>query len=277
MILVRARWSRTPTARRLAQTEGRRRTWDLRGREDADQGRFEAFGRGHQRIHRPRDRRQVGAWDRPTAMKPQPTGAHVSVAAEPDPPAPAYTFDNDDPVAAERLGLSSAVLDGFAISRLSSLGDLNGRRCLEVGAGNGSIAGWLADQAGPCLRNHHRADRRRPRRPPRMAMAGACRHGQRGTGRRGYRRACPLLARWQPRRPTPRCHHQPAAHEDSRGGHDRRATGPPVRVPARPAHGDSRLADHLDRRPPSCVLTPYVDLPLRPPGATILSFVSRSG
>ena len=71
----------------------------------------------------------------------------MSVAAEPDPPAPAYTFDNDDPVAAERLGLSSAVLDGFTISRLSSLGDLNGRRCLEVGAGNGSIAGWLADQA----------------------------------------------------------------------------------------------------------------------------------
>jgi hypothetical protein len=39
----------------------------------------------------------------------------------------------------------------------------------------------------------------------------------------------------------------------------------------------SRLADHLDRRPPSCVLTPYVDLPLRPPGATILSRVGRSG
>jgi len=73
----------------------------------------------------------------------------VSVAAEPDPPAPAYTFDNDDPVAAERLGLSSAVLDGFTISRVSSLGDLTGRRCLEVGAGNGSIAGWLASQAGP--------------------------------------------------------------------------------------------------------------------------------
>ena len=80
-------------------------------------------------------------------MKPQPTGAHVSVAAEPDRPAPAYTFDNDDPVAAERLGLSSAVLDGFTISRLSSLGDLTGRRCLEVGAGNGSIAGWLARPA----------------------------------------------------------------------------------------------------------------------------------
>jgi SAM-dependent methyltransferase len=73
----------------------------------------------------------------------------VTVAAQPDPATPAYAFDNDDPVAAERLDLLSAVLDGFTISRLSSLGDLTGRRCLELGAGNGSIAGWLADQAGP--------------------------------------------------------------------------------------------------------------------------------
>jgi SAM-dependent methyltransferase len=63
-------------------------------------------------------------------------------------PTPAYTFDNDAPAAAERLDLSSAVLDGFTTSRLASLGDLTGRRCLELGAGNGSIAGWLADQAG---------------------------------------------------------------------------------------------------------------------------------
>jgi SAM-dependent methyltransferase len=75
----------------------------------------------------------------------------VTVAAQPDPatPAPAYTFDNDDPAAAERLDLLSAVLDGFTISRLSGLGELTGWRCLELGAGNGSVAGWLADQAGP--------------------------------------------------------------------------------------------------------------------------------
>ena len=71
------------------------------------------------------------------------------VAAQPDPATPAYTFDNDDPAAAERLALSSAVLDGFTISRLVPLGELTGRRCLELGAGNGSVAGWLADQAGP--------------------------------------------------------------------------------------------------------------------------------
>jgi SAM-dependent methyltransferase len=73
----------------------------------------------------------------------------VSVAAQPDPATPAYTFDNDDPAAAERLALLSAVLDEFTVSRLSSLGGLTGRRCLELGAGNGSIAGWLANQAGP--------------------------------------------------------------------------------------------------------------------------------
>jgi SAM-dependent methyltransferase len=72
----------------------------------------------------------------------------VTVPAQPGPATPAYTFDNDDPAAAERLALSSAVLDGFTISRLAPLGDLTGRRCLELGAGNGSVAGWLADQAG---------------------------------------------------------------------------------------------------------------------------------
>ena len=73
----------------------------------------------------------------------------MTVAAQPDPATPAYTFDNDDPAAAGRLALLSAVLDEFTISRLSSLGELTGRRCLELGAGNGSIGAWLADQAGP--------------------------------------------------------------------------------------------------------------------------------
>ena len=74
----------------------------------------------------------------------------MTVAGQPDPATPAaYTFDNDDPAAAERLALSSAVLDGFTISRLAPLGDLTGRRCLELGAGNGSVADWLVDQAGP--------------------------------------------------------------------------------------------------------------------------------
>ena len=92
----------------------------------------------------------------------------MTVAAQPDPATSGYAFDNDDPVAAERLDLLSAVLDGFTMARLSSLGDLTGRRCLELGAGNGSLAGWLADRAGPSGRvlatdintRHISADRR---------------------------------------------------------------------------------------------------------------------
>ena len=63
-----------------------------------------------------------------------------------------YAFDNDDPEAVARHGQLPAILDEFTISRLSSLGDLTGRRCLETGAGGGSIAGWLALAAGPAGR-----------------------------------------------------------------------------------------------------------------------------
>jgi SAM-dependent methyltransferase len=76
----------------------------------------------------------------------------VTVAARPDPDTPAYAFDNDYSAARERLGILAGILDEFTISRLSSLGDLTGRRCLELGAGGGSIAAWLADQAGPAGR-----------------------------------------------------------------------------------------------------------------------------
>jgi SAM-dependent methyltransferase len=60
-----------------------------------------------------------------------------------------YAFDNNDPAAADRHDILPAILDDLSISRLADLGDLTGRRCLELGAGGGSIAGWLATQAGP--------------------------------------------------------------------------------------------------------------------------------
>jgi len=63
-----------------------------------------------------------------------------------------YAFDNDDPEAVARHGQLPAILDEFTISRLSSLGDLTGRHCLETGAGGGSIADWLALTAGPAGR-----------------------------------------------------------------------------------------------------------------------------
>jgi SAM-dependent methyltransferase len=57
-----------------------------------------------------------------------------------------YVFDNDRPAAADMLDHLSAVLDAGTLRRLSRLGISGSWRCLEVGAGNGSIAGWLADQ-----------------------------------------------------------------------------------------------------------------------------------
>jgi SAM-dependent methyltransferase len=72
---------------------------------------------------------------------------HSGVPSLPD--EPSYSFDNDDPEAVERHRFLAAMLDEPTTQRLSGLGDLTGRRCLEVGAGGGSIARWMADQVGP--------------------------------------------------------------------------------------------------------------------------------
>lgn len=61
----------------------------------------------------------------------------------------AYSFDNDDSVAADRHRYLATMLDGFTRQRLAGLGDLTGWRCLELGAGGGSVAHWLATRVGP--------------------------------------------------------------------------------------------------------------------------------
>jgi SAM-dependent methyltransferase len=48
-----------------------------------------------------------------------------------------------------RLRLLEARYDPHTFRRLSMFGPLAGARCLEVGAGAGSVARWLAAQAGP--------------------------------------------------------------------------------------------------------------------------------
>ena len=48
-----------------------------------------------------------------------------------------------------RLRLLQARYDPRTFARLSMFGPLAGTRCLEVGAGAGSVARWLAAQAGP--------------------------------------------------------------------------------------------------------------------------------
>jgi 2-polyprenyl-3-methyl-5-hydroxy-6-metoxy-1,4-benzoquinol methylase len=49
----------------------------------------------------------------------------------------------------ERLGLLERLADPITLRRLQSLGVGVGWRCLEVGAGHGSIVRWLARQVGP--------------------------------------------------------------------------------------------------------------------------------
>ena len=63
--------------------------------------------------------------------------------------APKYSFDNDDVEAVDRHHYLSEMLDGVTLNRLAGLGDLTGKRFLEFGAGGGSVARWMADQAGP--------------------------------------------------------------------------------------------------------------------------------
>jgi SAM-dependent methyltransferase len=53
-----------------------------------------------------------------------------------------------NPTELERLRLLEGTCDPFSTRCLRQLGIQPGWRCLEVGAGAGSIAGWLADQAG---------------------------------------------------------------------------------------------------------------------------------
>ena len=61
----------------------------------------------------------------------------------------AYIFDDaTEQREFERLRALEAVFDPATIRRLLGTGPLRGRACLEVGAGAGSIAAWLAEQVG---------------------------------------------------------------------------------------------------------------------------------
>src|SRR5689334_10566667 len=60
-----------------------------------------------------------------------------------------YVFSNDRPTAGRLLDALGQMHDPFTISRLSEAGVTPGERWLEIGAGAGTVAGWLADQVGP--------------------------------------------------------------------------------------------------------------------------------
>ena len=60
----------------------------------------------------------------------------------------AYTFDNSGTETATRFAALATIFDPGTIRHLNEIGIRKGWRCLEVGAGGGSIATWLCDQVG---------------------------------------------------------------------------------------------------------------------------------
>jgi len=65
-------------------------------------------------------------------------------------PQKTYVFDgaNHD-TELTRLRLIESIFDEKTLAWLKSSGPLENRRCLEVGAGAGSIAAWMAEEVGP--------------------------------------------------------------------------------------------------------------------------------
>jgi SAM-dependent methyltransferase len=59
-----------------------------------------------------------------------------------------YPISNADPDEERRLTLLESLSDPGTLQRLSNLGVGSGWRCLEVGAGHGSIAKWLCEKVG---------------------------------------------------------------------------------------------------------------------------------
>lgn len=67
---------------------------------------------------------------------------HQTVAAT------SYTFENSRTQTAARFSALAEIFDSGTIRHLTDIGVGSGWRCLEVGAGGGSIATWLCDRIG---------------------------------------------------------------------------------------------------------------------------------
>ena len=59
-----------------------------------------------------------------------------------------YASDGEDEFERKRLSLLEQAYDPNSIRQLESLGVSEGWSCLEIGAGGGSIAQWLANKVG---------------------------------------------------------------------------------------------------------------------------------
>ncbi|MFI9722174.1 class I SAM-dependent methyltransferase [Streptomyces sp. NPDC052396] len=64
-------------------------------------------------------------------------------------PPQGYAYDNDSAHAGEQHCCLAAAYDDFTVRRLSRILTGPGGRCLEVGAGAGSVARWLAGRVAP--------------------------------------------------------------------------------------------------------------------------------
>src|SRR3954453_13315159 len=62
---------------------------------------------------------------------------------------PRYLMSNEHPETAGRFAGLERTLDPVTIGHLSRVGVGPGARCLEIGAGGGSVARWLAARVGP--------------------------------------------------------------------------------------------------------------------------------
>lgn len=60
-----------------------------------------------------------------------------------------YLFDSASDLGGQQLALSQALFDPVTIDVLNDVGVAPGSRCLELGAGAGSIARWMATRAAP--------------------------------------------------------------------------------------------------------------------------------
>ncbi|GAA3761166.1 class I SAM-dependent methyltransferase [Salinactinospora qingdaonensis] len=64
-------------------------------------------------------------------------------------PTPGYVFDNDSEHAVEQHRCLARAYDPLTLERLAQTGVGEGWHCLEVGAGGGSVAHWLAQRVAP--------------------------------------------------------------------------------------------------------------------------------
>ncbi len=60
-----------------------------------------------------------------------------------------YLFDTGSDLGGDHVRLLERLLDGHTKDWLDETGIGRGERCLEIGAGGGSIARWMADRVGP--------------------------------------------------------------------------------------------------------------------------------